>query len=82
MEKPEGLPLATGDIAENCPAIWRAYSALGKATAEAGPEGGATLRLVTLALAIGASLEGAVHVHTRRALDVDTGHHRSGTEAG
>lgn len=48
------------------PAIW--HSALGKATAEAGPLDGATLRLVKLALAIGASREGAVHSHTRRAL--------------
>jgi alkylhydroperoxidase/carboxymuconolactone decarboxylase family protein YurZ len=68
MEKPEGLPPAAAGIAREHPAVWRAYSALGQATAEAGPLDGATLRLVKLALAIGASREGAVHSHTRRAL--------------
>ena len=68
MEKPEGLPSAAEAIAREHPAVWRAYSALGKATSEAGPLNGATLRLVKLALAIGASREGAVHSHTRRAL--------------
>ena len=69
MESPgEELPSAAGDIARTHPAIWKAYSALGKASAEAGPVEGATLRLVKLALAVGASLEGAVHSHARRAM--------------
>jgi hypothetical protein len=50
MESPEELPSAAGDIARTHPAIWKAYSALGKASAEAGPVEGATLRLVKLAL--------------------------------
>lgn len=68
MDKPEGLPSAAGDIAREHPEIWRAYAALGKAAAEAGPLDGKTLRLVKLALAVGASLEGAVHSHSRRAV--------------
>ena len=68
MENHQELPSAAGGIARRHPEIWEAYSALGKASAEAGPLDGATLRLVKLALAIGASLEGAVHSHARRAL--------------
>jgi alkylhydroperoxidase/carboxymuconolactone decarboxylase family protein YurZ len=62
------LPAAAGKLAKSHPEIWKAYAALGKAAAEAGPLDGETLRLVKLALAIGASLEGAVHSHTRRAI--------------
>jgi alkylhydroperoxidase/carboxymuconolactone decarboxylase family protein YurZ len=51
------------------PRVWEAYETLGKSTAEAGPLDGKTRRLVKLALAIGASSEGAVHSHVRRALD-------------
>jgi alkylhydroperoxidase/carboxymuconolactone decarboxylase family protein YurZ len=68
VDKPEGLPSAAGAIARDYPTIWQAYTALGKATAEAGPIDGKTLRLVKLALAVGASLEGAVHSHARRAV--------------
>jgi alkylhydroperoxidase/carboxymuconolactone decarboxylase family protein YurZ len=42
---------------------------LGKACAEAGPIDKRSSRLVKLALAIGASSEGAVHSHVRRALE-------------
>lgn len=68
MAKPKELPAAAGKLAKTHPEIWKAYAALGKASAEAGPIEGETLRLVKLALAIGASLEGAVHSHTRRGL--------------
>lgn len=61
------MPGAAGDLAEQLPDIWSAYSALGKATAEAGPLTERERRLVKLALAIGAGSEGAVHSHTRRA---------------
>jgi alkylhydroperoxidase/carboxymuconolactone decarboxylase family protein YurZ len=67
-EKPEQLPSGAGEIAKAYPPVWEAYSALGKACSEAGPVRGDTARLVKLALAIGASSEGAVHSHTRRAL--------------
>lgn len=64
----EELPSGAGHVAETYPAVWEAYSALGKACSEAGPLEGKTLRLVKLALAIGAGSEGAVHSHARRAL--------------
>lgn len=68
-EAPENLPSGAGEVAQAYPAVWNAFAALGKACSEAGPIEGRTLRLVKLALAIGALSEGAVHSHTRRALD-------------
>lgn len=62
------LPSGAGDVAQHYPDVWKAYAALGKACAEAGPLDKRTIRLVKLALAIGARSEGAVHSHTRRAL--------------
>ncbi len=49
--------------------IGRAWEALGAASAQAGPLDARTRELVKLALAVGARLEGAVHAHTRRALE-------------
>ena len=63
------LPSKAGAVAREFPKLWDAYSALGKACAESGPLTGETLRLVKLALAIGAGSEGAVHSHARRALE-------------
>ena len=60
------MPGAAGDLAEQHPDIWAAYSNLGKACADAGPLNDREKRLVKLALAIGAASEGAVHSHTRR----------------
>ena len=68
-QAPEDLPSGAGEVAAAYPAVWKAYAALGKACSEAGPVDGRTARLVKLALAIGALSEGAVHSHTRRALD-------------
>lgn len=65
--KPKSMPGAAGDLAEQYPDVWKAYSALGKATAECGPLSAREKRLVKLALAIGGGSEGAVHSHTRRA---------------
>jgi alkylhydroperoxidase/carboxymuconolactone decarboxylase family protein YurZ len=64
----DDLPSGAGELAEKYPAVWEAYAALGKATAEAGPMDTRTRRLVKLALAVGASSEGAVHSHVRRGL--------------
>jgi alkylhydroperoxidase/carboxymuconolactone decarboxylase family protein YurZ len=64
----EKLPGAAGTLASTHPEIWESYSALGHATAEAGPLTPRERRLVKLALAIGAGSEGAVHSHTRRGL--------------
>lgn len=61
------LPSTAGEIAERHPDLWRAYSALGEAAAEAGPLSERERRLIKLALAIGAGSEGAVHSHARRA---------------
>jgi alkylhydroperoxidase/carboxymuconolactone decarboxylase family protein YurZ len=65
----DALPSGAGEIAARYPEIWSAFTALGKACAEAGPIDKRTGRLVKLALAIGASSEGAVHSHARRGLD-------------
>ena len=65
---PEQLPSGAAEVAHAHPEVWAAYAALGKACAEAGPLDRRTIRLVKLALAIGALSEGAVHSHARRAL--------------
>jgi alkylhydroperoxidase/carboxymuconolactone decarboxylase family protein YurZ len=62
------LPSKAGEIAHDYPEVWKFYSGLGKACSEAGPITGNLLRLIKLALAVGASSEGAVHSQTRRAL--------------
>lgn len=49
-------------------AVARAYDALGKVCAEAGPLDEKTRELIKLGMAIGGRLEGAVHAHSRRAL--------------
>jgi alkylhydroperoxidase/carboxymuconolactone decarboxylase family protein YurZ len=67
--KPEELPSGAGKVAAAYPEVWRGYAALGKACAEAGPIDRRALRLVKLALAVGAASEGAVHSHARRALE-------------
>jgi alkylhydroperoxidase/carboxymuconolactone decarboxylase family protein YurZ len=69
MANAKTLPAAAGEVAEAYPEVYRAYAALGEACAKAGPVDGQALRLVKLALAIGAWSEGGVHSHCRRALD-------------
>lgn len=49
-------------------AVARAYDALGRVCAEAGPLDEKTRELIKLGMAIGGRLEGAVHAHARRAL--------------
>jgi len=51
------------------PDVVAAYEALGDAARRAGPLARAEAELVKLALAAGAGIEGAIHSHTRRALD-------------
>ena len=63
------LPSGAAQIARKYPKIWAAYEQLCAACAEAGPFDARTIRLVKLAIAIAAESEGAVHSHTRRALD-------------
>ncbi|WP_270936941.1 carboxymuconolactone decarboxylase family protein [Falsiroseomonas oryzae] len=69
MDGARELPAAAGEVAKTYPEVWRAFAALGAACAEAGPVADDSLRLVKLALAIGAGSEGGVHSHCRRALE-------------
>jgi alkylhydroperoxidase/carboxymuconolactone decarboxylase family protein YurZ len=62
------MSLAIIQLYGRYPTVWQTYSALGKACSSAGPIDPRTARLLKLALAIGASSEGAVHSHTRRAV--------------
>jgi len=63
------LPAKAGDVAKAWPDVWQAYSALGAACANSGPLDAKTIRLVKLALSIGAASEGALHSHVRRAVE-------------
>ncbi len=54
---------------ENYPEIWQAYDKLAALSHGAGPLSAKQRELVKLAMAIGARREGAVHSHTRRALE-------------
>ena len=54
---------------ESYPEVFKAYDSLGAATQAAGPLPPKIRALLKLALAVGARLEGAVHSHTRRALE-------------
>jgi len=64
----EKLPDIIETIRAEHPEVWEAYTHLEEKAAAAGPLDKKTLRLVKLALALGAREEGAVHSHTRRAL--------------
>lgn len=63
------LPVAYEDFKRNHPTIWLAYDRLGAAVHDSGPLAKKDRELLKLAMAIGARLEGAVHSHTRRALE-------------
>ena len=64
------LPPTYRRFAELNPAVSTAYESLGEACAQAGPLDDKTRELIKLALAVGARLDGGVHSHVRRALDV------------
>jgi alkylhydroperoxidase/carboxymuconolactone decarboxylase family protein YurZ len=66
--KPTHLPSGAGVLAQRFPNVWESYAALGERCAEAGPLDPKTRHLVKIALAAGASSEGAVHSHVRRGL--------------
>jgi alkylhydroperoxidase/carboxymuconolactone decarboxylase family protein YurZ len=63
------LPRAYESFKEKYPEIWQAYDRLGTSVHAAGPLGAKERELVKLGIAIGARREGAVHAHTRRALE-------------
>ncbi|WP_397546346.1 carboxymuconolactone decarboxylase family protein [Rhodothermus marinus] len=54
---------------ESYPEVGKAYQALGEATRKAGPLSEREVALVKLGMSIGLRHEGAVHAHTRRALE-------------
>ena len=60
------LPPIVEKIAREYPEVWNAYELLGAATERAGPLDARTVRLVKLALAIGAGRSGQTHSHARR----------------
>lgn len=62
-------PKAHKQFMEEFPAIAQGYEAVATAVHDAGPLDEKSRQLVKLALAIGARHEGAVHAHTRRALE-------------
>lgn len=66
---PQKLPAHYVRFQKRYPEVFQAYDALGKASAEAGPLDGKERALVKLAIAVGGEKEGAVHSHTRRALE-------------
>lgn len=63
------LPGRYSQFRKEFPAISRAYDEISTSTAKAGPLSEKVVQLVRLAMAIGSGQEGAVHSHTRRALD-------------
>ena len=63
------LPKAYESFRQKYPDIWQAYDQLGKSVHAAGPLSPKERELVKLGIAIGARREGAVHAHTRRALE-------------
>ena len=64
----ESLPPIVDSIAREHADAWEAYGRLGGATEKAGPLDARTIRLVNLALAVGAGRPGQVHSHARRGL--------------
>jgi alkylhydroperoxidase/carboxymuconolactone decarboxylase family protein YurZ len=63
-------PKAHKQFMSEYPAIGAAYEQLAGAAYQAGPLDEKSCQLVKLALSIGSRHEGAVHAHTRRALEV------------
>ncbi|MBI4482966.1 MAG: carboxymuconolactone decarboxylase family protein [Acidobacteria bacterium] len=70
---PNKLPQPVEEFKNNYAEIWKAFTQLGDRCHEAGPLDERTRRLVKLALAIGAGLEGATHSAVRNALAAGIG---------
>ncbi|MFQ5624198.1 MAG: carboxymuconolactone decarboxylase family protein [Paracoccaceae bacterium] len=66
-------PSGAGRFASRFPDVWESYQSLGKAASNAGPLDARSRRLLKLALPIGAGSEGAVHSHSRQALEEGIG---------
>ncbi len=63
------LPRSYESFKKSYPEIWQAYDRLGGLVHDAGPVDKKNREFIKLAMAIGSRLEGAVHSHTRRALE-------------
>jgi 4-carboxymuconolactone decarboxylase len=63
------LPSAYQRFQASYPEVWQAYDQLGAAVHTHGPLDEKTRELVKLGQAIGVGSEGAVHSHTRKAVD-------------
>jgi len=64
-----GMPRRYRKFADDFPAVAKALEQLGAAATAAGPLDRKRAELIRLGIAIGAREEGAVHSHTRRALE-------------
>lgn len=64
------LPKRFEKFQKDFPDVANAYEQIGKAVHKAGPLNDKTRALIKLAISTGARLEGAVHSHTRKALEV------------
>ena len=69
MAKRTKLPAHFQWLFDEYPKVAKAYEDLGDAVPSAGPLDPRTRALVKLSIAVGARLEGAVHSHTRKALE-------------
>lgn len=65
------IPERFQKFTEDFPDVAKAYEELGGAVHSAGPLDEKTRALIKLAISAGARLEGAVHSHTRKALDAN-----------
>ncbi len=63
------LPKRFEKFQKDFPEVAKAYESLGNAVHKAGPLNDKTRALVKIAISTGARLEGAVHSHTRKALE-------------
>ncbi|HXK28902.1 MAG TPA: carboxymuconolactone decarboxylase family protein [Candidatus Binatia bacterium] len=63
------LPRPYESFKKTYPEIWKAYDRLGTLVHSTGPLRAKDREMVKLAMAIGARREGAVHSHTRQALE-------------
>ena len=64
------LPKRFEKLHKDYPEVAKAYEVLGKAVHTSGPLNEKTRALIKLAISTGAGLEGAVHSHTRKALEL------------
>ncbi len=64
------LPKRFKKLQEDYPEVATAYELLGKAVHSSGPIDDKTRALIKLAISTGAGLEGAVHSHTRKAIEL------------